>query len=300
VGLYSVEKNSIVAVLSIYRRPQYFKEQVESLLNQTIPPREIFIWINKHEDNVDFVETELEGILNSFHFEGFRVIKNDFNWKFHGRFSIAQMAQSEYVCVLDDDTIPGNQWFENCLTSMRLRNGMMGAIGEVYFLNHHRHIMLKTIQGWRANNTTIKQVDVIGHSWFFRKEWLKYLWFEEPLSWEVCEDVQFSYCLQKYGGINSYCPPQPVDTPSFNSSLKGYEYGGDEVASYILYTKDWNGVDSIRVKVYSEYIFKRNFKLINGNNLIDTTQGVGGIAKEAGHWNNGQSKYTTVRRAKDE
>ena len=194
MGLYSVEKNSIVAVLSIYRRPQYFKEQVESLLNQTILPREIFIWINKHEDNVDFVETELEGILNSFPFEGFRVIKNDFNWKFHGRFSIAQMAQSEYVCVLDDDTIPGNQWFENCIKSMKIKNGLMGSLGDICYLTPENLVPMFKIEGWCSNNKAIKRVDVVGHSWFFRKEWLKFLWMEEPVTWDVCEDIQFSYC----------------------------------------------------------------------------------------------------------
>jgi GT2 family glycosyltransferase len=265
MGLYSVEKNSIVAVLSIYRRPQYFKEQVESLLNQTILPMEIFIWINKHEDNVDFVETELEGILNSFHFEGFRVIKNDFNWKFHGRYSIAQMAQSEYVCVLDDDTIPGNQWFENCIKSMKLKNGLMGSIGEIYYITPENYVYMYKIEGWRSNNKVIKRVDVVGHSWFFRKEWLKFLWMEEPVTWDVCEDIQFSYCLQKYGGIYSYVPPQPVENLDLCGSLKGYEYGGDEVASYILYMDDWRGVESLRFKVYDEYIFQRGMELIHRN-----------------------------------
>jgi GT2 family glycosyltransferase len=261
--LYEIETNSVVAVLSIYRRTQYFEEQLNSILGQTIVPKEIFIWVNYHEDNLEFVDNDLYPLLNKYDYKGFRVIKNDFNWKFHGRFSIAQMAQSEYVCVLDDDTIPGNGWFENCIKSMRIKNGLMGCIGEIYYLTPENHVHMHKTEGWRSNNQTIKRVDVVGHSWFFRKEWLKFLWMEEPVTWDVCEDIQFSYCLQKYGGIYSYVPPQPIEDIDLCGSSKGYEYGGDEVASYILFMDEWRGLDSLRFKVYNEYIFQRGMELIH-------------------------------------
>lgn len=266
--LYNVKKDSIVAVLSIYRRPQYLKEQIDAILNQTILPQDIFIWINKHEDNEEFVNKKLYPLLDSYEYSNFRVIKNDYNWKYHGRFSIAQMAQSEYVCVFDDDTIPGKKWFENCIKSMRIKNGLMGSIGEIYSISPENHVYVYSAEGWRTNNHKIKRVDVVGHSWFFRKEWLKYLWAEEPVTWDVCEDIQFSYCLQKYGGIYSYVPPQPVEDLDLCGSLKGYEYGGDEVASYILHTDEWRGVGTIRYKVYAEYIHQKNMELALQNSRM--------------------------------
>lgn len=267
-NLYDVKTDSIVAVLSIYRRPQYLKEQIEALLNQTMIPQDIFIWINKHEDNEEFVNKKLYPLLDSYDYSNFRVIKNDYNWKYHGRFSIAQMAQSEYVCVFDDDTIPGKKWFENCIKSMKIKNGLMGSIGEIYYISPKNHVYIYKTEGWRSNNHKIKRVDVVGHSWFFRKEWLKYLWAEEPVTWDVCEDIQFSYCLQKYGGIYSYVPPQPVKDLELCGSLKGYEYGDDEVASYILHKDEWRGVGTIRYKVYAEYIHQRNMELVLKNNKM--------------------------------
>lgn len=266
--LYKVKKNSIVAVLSIYRRTQYLQEQIEAVLNQTIPPKDIFIWVNKHEDNEEFVNKKLYPLLDTYDYSNFRVIKNDYNWKFHGRFSIAQMAQSEYVCVFDDDTIPGKKWFENCIKSMKLKNGMMGSIGEKYCLVSDQEINMRSIEGWRSNNEKIKRVDVIGHSWFFRKEWLKYLWAEEPVTWDVCEDIQFSFCLQKYGGIYSYVPPQPISDLDLCGSLKGYEYGGDEVASYILNMDEWRGKGTVRQLAYLEYIINRGMELTEGKNTM--------------------------------
>ena len=131
--MYEVESGSITAVMNVYRRTKYFQEQVEAILNQSIKPKEIMIWINYHEDNQNFINDELDTILESYDYDGFRTFRCNHNWKYHGRFAGAQLAQSEYVCVFDDDTIPGSRWFENCLKTMRIKNGMMGAVGESYF-----------------------------------------------------------------------------------------------------------------------------------------------------------------------
>ncbi|GAB4340695.1 MAG: hypothetical protein Fur0042_01580 [Cyanophyceae cyanobacterium] len=44
------------------------------------------------------------------------------------------------------------------------------------------------------------------------------------------EDMHFSYTLQKYLGIRTYVPPHPVNVPDLWGSLKGYEFGIDDVA----------------------------------------------------------------------
>ncbi len=54
---------------------------------------------------------------------------------------------------------------------------------------------------------------------------------EKPFTWENGEDIQFSYCAQKYGGIKTYCPPHPNNNKEMFSSLKGYEMGVDEKAT---------------------------------------------------------------------
>lgn len=268
--MYEVESGSITAVMNVYRRTKYFQEQLEAILNQSIKPKEIMIWINYHEDNQNFINDELDTILESYDYDGFRTFRCNHNWKYHGRFAGAQLAQSEYVCVFDDDTIPGSRWFENCLKTMRIKNGMMGAVGESYFFvngeNMDDGLAYHGIFGWRIRTPHWKRVDVIGHSWFFRKEWLKYLWMEEPETWDVAEDIQFSYSLQRYGNINSYVPPQPLEDDSLCGSLKGYEYGGDEVASYILNMDCWRDLDGIRMKAYRNY-FDKGFKLQYNHNM---------------------------------
>ena len=61
--MYEVESGSITAVMNVYRRTKYFQEQVEAILNQSIKPKEIMIWINYHEDNQNFNNDDYFRIL---------------------------------------------------------------------------------------------------------------------------------------------------------------------------------------------------------------------------------------------
>ena len=211
--------DKVTVILNCYRRPEYLREQIQSLRSQTIAPTEIWLWVNHHEDNekFDFSELNVE-----------RVFKNDHNWKYFGRFAAAMLAKTEYVAFFDDDTIPGKRWLENCLKSMKKQEGIYGGAGVVLnsgaYTGHTRY-------GWSSKNEEIVEVDLVGHAWFFKRAWLKYMWMEDPLTWDNGEDIHFAYTAQKYGNISSFCPPHPADQLDFHSSLKGYEYGVDARAS---------------------------------------------------------------------
>ena len=209
----------LTVILNCYRRPYNLKMQVDSIRNQSIKPKQIWLWINYHEDNKDFDPTTL-GVD--------RVFKNDFNWKFYGRFAAALLADTEYIAIYDDDTIPGPEWHNNCLESMSLQEGIMGGAGYIQTgdraMQYYRH-------GWPSKNTSLERVDYVGHAWFFKREWLSHLWREKPPTWDNGEDMHFSYTAQKYGNIQTYCPPHPEDNLNLHSSLLGYELGVDSKAT---------------------------------------------------------------------
>ena len=127
--------------------------------------------------------------------------------------------------VFDDDTIPGKRWIENCIATFRKKPALMGTVGLVYDSN--MHYMQHRRFGWPSPNESAVEVDIVGHSWFFKTEWLKYYWFEtERLSGlEFCgEDMHFSYALQRRG-IPTVVPPHPPSDRSLWGSLKGMEEG---------------------------------------------------------------------------
>ena len=213
------EEEGITVILNSYRRPYNLELQVKSIREQTKKPTQIWLWVNDHEDNRDFDYSSL-GID--------RIFQNDYNWKFYGRFAAALLSDTKYVAIFDDDTIPGNRWFENCLDTMKTKEGILGTAGVVlddkFYVQHTR-------VGWPSQNTDTTQVDLVGHAWFFKREWLQYLWREIPTTWDNGEDIQLSYLAQKYGNIQTYCPPHPAGDKSMHGSILGNELGIDDKAT---------------------------------------------------------------------
>lgn len=218
------QSTDITAILTCYKRPHLLKEQIEALRNQSVPPKEIWVWINEPEKH-DF---DYEKIKMNIYAPDVKIFDCNHNWKFYGRFAAALLVDTEYVAIFDDDTIPGKDWLSNCLQTMSIREGILGGVGCILpgdrYYGHER-------VGWSAPNEEIVEVDLVGHAWFFKREWLQYLWREKPQTWDNGEDIQFSYLAQKYGGIKTFVPPHRKDKPEMFSSLKGMQYGIDEVAT---------------------------------------------------------------------
>ena len=97
-------------VLSAYKRPQVLAQQLDAVQNQTLRPRRIFLY----QDAVKSGEPKViidEEILKRF--DAYEIAtENGGVWK---RFEYAaRKTLSPYVCVFDDDTIPGRRWLQNC------------------------------------------------------------------------------------------------------------------------------------------------------------------------------------------
>lgn len=214
---------TITAVLTVYNRPETLLKQIECLRAQTVPPTDIWIWKNRGKQNycID-LKDEHQDIL---------IVESNVNLKYHGRFALAQLARTEYIFILDDDVFPQKKYIQNCLECMALSPGIMTTMGVILVEDTYvPHIKY----GWRnRHNDKMKKVDIGCQSWFFRKEWLHYLWREEPITWDNGEDIQFSYLTKTYGNIQSYVPPQSENDQTMwgNDPLLGYKYGTDENAT---------------------------------------------------------------------
>lgn len=211
----------ITAILTAYNRGYVLEEQIQSIKNQTVKPEEIIVYYNKgSEPQVEINDPEI------------KVIKLNYNTKFHGRFAMALTAKTPYIAIFDDDTLPGPRWFEHCLYHIKENDGIYGASGillKTDYYNPHTKV------GWNGiKSQETVEVDLVGHGWFFKKEHLKYMWAEEPVSWDNGEDIQFSASAQLCNGIRTFVPPHPMDDFSVWGSLKGSVIGEDQHASYKL------------------------------------------------------------------
>lgn len=217
----------ITAIINVYKRPKsYLIEQIEALKQQTVPPSDIWVWHNRPEGG-EF----MEGIEEL----GVKVIYSTHNFKFHGRFAAALLARTKYVAIFDDDTIPGVRWFENCLDTIKAGyDGILGTTGvcidgDTTYVPAHKY-------GWNGFRVDrVVEVDLVGHAWFLNKNYLRYLWYQDPLIWQTGEDIQLSHFAQKHGNIRTYVPPHPEnDTTLWGSHpQKGMQYGTDQYGASV-------------------------------------------------------------------
>ena len=250
------EKPEVTVILTGYKRPQHLEEQLDAVKNQTVKPKEIILWVNG-------TEFDLEGK----NLDGVTVIKSSRNFGVWARFSCALLANTKYVCVFDDDTIPGNRWLENCCETIKQFDGLLGTIGVVFNENSDRYD-IKYRVGWDNPLNGVYKVDIVGHSWFFKKEWLQYLWKLQPIyeidEQLVCgEDIGFSCALQKVG-IDTFVPPHPPGHYEFFGSIphKAHAYGTEHVGVSMqpqCFDKFSNALNYYR----KEYHFKLRDELRN-------------------------------------
>ena len=212
----------ITVILNGYKRPDYLKIQLDAINNQTVKPESIMLWQNQGADfNPDLTKNIIHTNSNT-------------NFGVWARFAYALNARTEYICIFDDDTIPSPKWFENCLNTIKTHNGLLGTIG-VRFLTKTGYQPIKRF-GWADNNNDdVVEVDIVGHAWFFRREWLKYFWMEMPEKEDselVGEDMHFSFMLQKYAGIKTYVPPHPKHQTELwgSNATLGWKMGQDGAA----------------------------------------------------------------------
>ena len=235
----------VTVILNGYKRPQHFGLQLESIKKQTLVPKEIMLWQNSGE-TFDQPLTSLTTHASCN--------KNLGVW---ARFAFALNANTEYVCVFDDDTIPGKKWLENCYGTIQKFDGLLGTVG-VRFLSNTSYQPIERV-GWSNPNENVEEVDIVGHSWFFRREWLSTFWRELPdinQSKIVGEDMHFSYTLKKYLNKKTYVPPHPKDNLELWGSLPqtAWSIGQDHAAISMNYENL-----NIMSKTYVDFI-KKGFK----------------------------------------
>ncbi|MDA8159959.1 MAG: hypothetical protein M0T76_04465 [Desulfobacteraceae bacterium] len=215
----------ISVILTSWQRPQLLEEQVGRILAQSVPPHEVVLWYNAPPKKFGFLERKQ---LVTFKKDSqVKKIICDHNFGIIPRFTLAACLEGEYVCIFDDDTMPGVRWFENCLSHVDSRQAMCGTIG-LRYLSTTELKTEKPRMGWDGQNEDFALVDLVGHSWFFRREWARYFWDLEPASRKFGEDIHFCAMLQRHK-IAVGCPPHPASDLSLWGSVKP-KLGVDKVA----------------------------------------------------------------------
>lgn len=211
----------VTTILSTYKRPQYLLEQIHNIKNQTVKSD---IW-------VDY--TLVDGVHKVVLPNDVKVSYRNHNLYHIGRFYYALSAPTEYVFILDDDMMPGNNYIQHCIDLIEEEDCVVTGYGVT--LDGKGYNPTNRF-GWHTlPNDIVKpiNVDMAGQSWFMKKSTLKYIAYEEPYSYLNGEDLHFSYMLKKYTNIPIKVNTHFRDKPENWSNDPKYGYRGrDEVATW--------------------------------------------------------------------
>lgn len=242
-------KPTVAALLNVYMRGEHLEKQIGALLEQSVPPDRIYIWQNG--DHFEIPEHILKMAVVS------RCNENLGVW---ARLAFALNIREDYICMLDDDTIPGDKWIQNCLSTLKTHQGLLGTRG-LRFKSPASYRWADEF-GWNSPNEEIVQVDIVGHAWFFKRELLQAFWSEapsEPFTPTAGEDIHFSFAIQKHLGLNTYVPPHPENDMTLWGSTP--IYARTIGTSKAAISKQPESLGKFQ-KAYLSYI-KRGFKLSN-------------------------------------
>ncbi len=242
----------ITVILNGYKRPHALKEQYEAVKAQTIDDIKVMFWANYDESSYDkFPKEVVENATTAMCNENLGV------W---ARFAYALNADTKFICMLDDDTIPGKKWLENCITTMQTHVGLLGCRGVRMTGDDYQNYPACQYQAFGAANPSndVEPVDIMGHCWFFEREWLRAYWADMPSTRLVAggEDMHFSYVLQKHYNLKTYVPPHPEDDKDMWGSTSPEKYGEDMSAT------SRTGLGHAQANSYWKFIVSQGYRLV--------------------------------------
>jgi hypothetical protein len=189
--------DTVTIALTVWKRNSLAR-QLDEAAQQSIKPSQILVIQN--ENHVDarsiILEWERKNPDSKVHLVHFSK-----NSGYHGRFHVVYLlSNTEYVSVWDDDVIVGPDWvMANIRQSKMHSNALMGGNG--------RCILSLPSQAEGTNIVRQEdrdgQNDFVGHSWTLKRDYLRYYFAVQPLTYVTGEDAQLSFALQ-LNGIMSF------------------------------------------------------------------------------------------------
>lgn len=248
----------VSVVLTTYKKPDALNLQLAAITSQTLKPKEILLF--QDGINGDYSINFNSSFLSKF--DNIKIEKQNMGvWE---RFNFAkECTTSKYICMFDDDTIPGTKWLENCHSHMIEQEGVYGTVGIVLQKPENYPYGGFFRVGWHRPYHKVALVDFVGHSWFLKREWLSYM-FDKTEEFQqfkyAAEDMCLSFKCKEHG-INTYVPPHPYyDLEMWGSKPKfGMKFGNATTAISQNYD------NCINMRNALSLYMKKGWKLVKNN-----------------------------------
>ena len=235
-NLKNVPFPEVTVILNLYKRPEALQYQLRAIEQQTLKPKEILLFHSLIQNNL--YEINLSEEIKT-HFTGIQTYAGDEGvWE---RFNFARKeASCELVCILDDDTIPGIRWLENCYIHMIQQDAIYVTRGICLNTDSNYPDNNYSVVGWEAPCNKPVQVDFGENAWFMTKKHLDTM-FTDNAEWQkkypnTGESIYLSYSNLKFDSVPTIVPPHYTFDQDFWGSIPQISsvfYGGTQARSNI-------------------------------------------------------------------
>lgn len=211
------------AIVGVYKGARNVNKIVSALETQTIPPQKIVIFVDGPQSLWSLPSLGVSSEVNIF-------ISTQ-NLGCFARFAAAALSLTDYVMVLDDDTVPGYYWADNCIDCMRLLSGqaVLGSRGIILTAPSYRPFKESGLYG---HNASMEQCDLVGHNWFLPRSLCGSLFTEKPRMWKNGEDIQLSAIAHRLGYL-TFTPKHPAGDKRYWGSIDP-DLGKDSHRMYLV------------------------------------------------------------------
>lgn len=200
---------NVTVLLSSFERPQFLRTQVDTILAQTVQPAQMMIWQNPGAVPPD--DHTLNGLASV-------IIRSNANLGPWFRFTLALEAPTEYVCILDDDTIPGPQWLEQAMKRLEdaAAEGKLLCIASAGKIFRSDDATDFVTIGPEYPQPEEKEVDIGQNGWIFHKS-LLWMFAANPVLGDrrIGWDLHLAASLQREDIPTVVLPYPPGDRGSW-------------------------------------------------------------------------------------
>lgn len=191
-----------------------------SLAGQTHPPEAVWITVfggEVRKELRDEFDTFLRGYTGETKFE---FVSGTMSLGYYGRIQIGLQATTPYTVFLDDDCMPGNQFFANSLKILGTREyrGLLGIKG------HRTDLEMIDLEYFGPLDKTnyIVEADVVGGAWIVETGWVRLAFATRHFTWGTGEDYTWCANLRKYANVPCFVLPFDARLPTTWGVSKDY------------------------------------------------------------------------------
>lgn len=232
---HSKKNRSWSAIICLWKRKEYIKEQIKAIKSQSISPIEIICLINENH----FKAAEITELKE----QDCKIILSEIN-SLYNRWAVSYVCRGDYVCIFDDDTIPGSSYIENAIRCCDGYDCMTGASGRIYDPNG-RESLYKIVSPVAHDGSFVScsaddiYCDWVCNSYLFKRSWVPSILDEmsKMESFSTYDDMQAALSLFRSKKIGCIVPFQPQENKELIASLYP-EFGSDNHAVWLNYNEN--------------------------------------------------------------